>query len=123
MNQTTQASCVYLEPDMEAVRQLLTRKISGPVVMLNLVRFRPIADYSQHPEQAPAQPITGQQAFQRYIQHTLPLLRASGGDMMFYGEGGHFLIGPADERWDRCHADQTGKHCDLFVVRQQCGHH
>jgi hypothetical protein len=29
-----------------------------------------------------------------------PLLQSSGGSLVFLGDGGHFFIGPADERWD-----------------------
>ncbi|WP_019467478.1 hypothetical protein [Dyella japonica] len=68
--------------------------------MLNLLRFRDIADYTATPELAPASPITGEEAFQRYIAHTLPFLRESGGSIECLGKGGPFLIGPADERWD-----------------------
>ena len=35
-----------------------------------------------------------------YFEHTLPYLRASGGEVVFYGRGGDFLIGPTNERWD-----------------------
>jgi hypothetical protein len=69
--------------------------------MLNLLRFREIADYSASPDLAPAEPITGAEAYERYIAHTLALLRKSGGDLPFAGEGGPFLIGPEEERWDR----------------------
>jgi uncharacterized protein (DUF1330 family) len=69
--------------------------------MLNLLRFREVADYSAHPELAPVEPITGAEAYDRYIAHTLPLLRKSGGDLLFAGEGGPFLIGPEEEHWDR----------------------
>ena len=31
----------------------------------------------------------------------LPIPCRSGGQLTFVGEGGPFLIGPADERWDR----------------------
>jgi hypothetical protein len=34
------------------------------------------------------------------MSHTLPYLRASGGEVIFLGKGGSLLIGPADERWD-----------------------
>ncbi|PXV61295.1 hypothetical protein SAMN04487785_104360 [Dyella jiangningensis] len=68
--------------------------------MLNLLRFRDIADYTATPDLAPPAPITGEAAFRRYIAHTLPFLRESGGDIQFLGSGGPFLIGPADERWD-----------------------
>jgi hypothetical protein len=78
----------------------MTRQVHGEVVMLNLLRFRDIADYTATPELAPASPISGRAAFRRYIDHTLPYLRQSGGDLLFLGQGGAFLIGPQDERWD-----------------------
>jgi hypothetical protein len=91
---------VYLDPSDANVRALLDRKISGPVVMLNLLRFRGIADYSATPELAPPEPISGRAAYERYIEHTLPYLRASGGDVTFMGDGGAFFVGPIEERWD-----------------------
>ncbi|WP_024275436.1 hypothetical protein [Hyphomicrobium sp. 802] len=93
-------STSYLEPTQAAGRQFVQRDLSGPVVMLNLLRFRDVADYSGHPELAPAVPISGARAFDRYVEHTLPFLRESGGDILFLAKGGAFLIGPADERWD-----------------------
>lgn len=68
--------------------------------MLNLLRFRPVADYSATPEIAPTSPITGEAAYRLYMQHTLPHLKASGGEILFFGHGGEFLIGPSHERWD-----------------------
>lgn len=68
--------------------------------MLNLLRFRDVADYSATPELAPPRPIRGAEAFQRYIEHALPYLRESGGELLFLGNGGAFLIGPPQERWD-----------------------
>jgi uncharacterized protein (DUF1330 family) len=91
----------YLVPTQETGRAFLQRAIKGPVVMLNLLRFRNVADYSASPELAPATPISGAEAYDRYVAHTLPHLKKSGGELMFLGEGGPFLIGPEDERWDR----------------------
>jgi uncharacterized protein (DUF1330 family) len=91
----------YLEPTQDAGRAFWQRGIAGPVVMLNLLRFRAIADYSAHPDLAPAAPISGAAAFDRYVAHTLPYLTESGGTLVFLGEGGRFLIGPEEERWDR----------------------
>ena len=90
----------YLEPTQEAGAALFSRNISGEVIMLNLLRFREIADYSKHPELAPSKPISGEEAYQKYMQHTAPFLQESGGDLMFSGEGGHYFIGPQEERWD-----------------------
>lgn len=90
----------YLQPTQVAGRDFIQRALQGEVVMLNLLRLRSVADYTQSPELAPATPISGADAFDRYIEHTLPFLRDSGGELLFLGDGGNFLIGPADERWD-----------------------
>lgn len=90
----------YLMATQEAGRDFIMRQIQGSVVMLNLLRFRKIADYATSPELNPAEPISGKQAYQLYIEHTLPFLKKSGGEILFLGEGGKFLIGPADEYWD-----------------------
>ena len=91
----------YLEPTQDAGRYLLKRGISGEIIMLNSATPAEVANYAANPELAPAQPITGAEAYDRYIAHTFPYLIESGGDFLFLGEGGPFLIGPEGERWDR----------------------
>jgi hypothetical protein len=90
----------YLDPTEESATELFSRNITGEIVMLNLLRFREVADYTGFPDLKPGQPISGREAYQKYIDHTLPFLRESGGDMRFLGEGGKYFIGPQDERWD-----------------------
>lgn len=84
----TDTTARYLEPTQEAGKALVQRHIVGPVVMLNLLRFRPIADYSTTPHLAPAEPISGEVAYKRYIEYTLPYLEKSGGSLVFLGKGG-----------------------------------
>lgn len=90
----------YIDATDESAIQLFSRNISGEVVMLNLLKFRELADYSAFPDLAPENPLSGREAFQRYIDHTLPFLHGSGGGIEFLGEGGKFFVGPQDERWD-----------------------
>jgi uncharacterized protein (DUF1330 family) len=90
----------YLEATEDSGRALFSRDVSGPVTMLNLLRFRPVADYSESPALAPPKPISGESAYQLYTEHTLPFLAKSGGEVLFHGHGGEFFIGPSDERWD-----------------------
>lgn len=90
----------YLQPTPQAGAALFSKQIAGEVVMLNLLKFKQQADYSETPELAGNQPISGQEAFQKYIDHTLPFLKESGGELVFLGQGGAFLIGPEDESWD-----------------------
>lgn len=90
----------YLEPTQGSGKHFFMRGIAGKVVMLNLLKFRAEADYSASPDLAPKQPISGEAAYKRYMEHTLPYLEKSGGRLLFYGRGGPFLIGPDSERWD-----------------------
>ena len=90
----------YLHPTQEAGKELYLRQIQGNVVMLNLLKFKTIADYAQSKELAPPSDISGKEAYQLYINHTLPILNASGGEVLFSGKGGSFLIGPEAEKWD-----------------------
>jgi hypothetical protein len=94
------SAVVYLDPSDENVRRLFERGIEGPVTMLNLLRFREVADYSASPALAPPEPISGSAAYDRYIRHTIPFLTASGGSVTFLGTGGYNFVGPLSERWD-----------------------
>lgn len=72
----------------------------GPVVMLNLLRFRDRADYSQAPKLEPEGGASGAEAYALYMEQIEPLLVASGGELLFAGRADAFLIGPSDETWD-----------------------
>ena len=101
----TPGACGVLNPFAisqadHSVGRLLQLGSSGPVTMLNLLRFRDWADYSGFPEAAPPDPITGRDAYDRYINHTMPFVTETGGSVSFLGVGGHHLVGPPDERWD-----------------------
>jgi uncharacterized protein (DUF1330 family) len=91
----------HIDPSQAAGRALMLRGLVGPVVMLNLLRFRRVADYGDAPALAPPAPISGAAAYDLYVAHTLPLLAKSGGAVVFDGDGGDVLVGPEDECWDR----------------------
>ena len=90
----------YIEPTDAAVEAFLALGIEGPVVMLNLLRFRKIADYSATPELAPERPISGAAAYKHYLEIVSPHLGKYGGELIFMGKAGPMLIGPDGERWD-----------------------
>ncbi|MEO0584094.1 MAG: DUF1330 domain-containing protein [Bacteroidota bacterium] len=72
----------------------------GKVVMLNLLKFKSVADYSQFPDLQPKQEISGWEAYQLYMDATMPLLEKAGSKVLFFGKSRHFLIGPEAEQWD-----------------------
>lgn len=90
----------HVEPTEASTAALLERDIDGPVEMLNLLRFRDVADYARSPELAPETPVSGREAYDRYSEHTLPLLAEVGAEVVRIGRGSAPLVGPADERWD-----------------------
>ena len=93
---------MHIEPSHASVEALLRRGLSGPVEMLNLLRFREVADYTAHPALAPEAPCSGRAAYRRYMQHTLPFLTAIGSEVLYMGDCGTMpVIGPPEERWDR----------------------
>ena len=73
----------YFDATDESAIALFSRNITGEVVMLNLLRFLEQADYADFPDLAPELTISGREAFQKYIDHTLPILPESGGDKNF----------------------------------------
>ena len=91
---------IYLNPTQASGRDLILRNISGPVVMLNLLRFRVLVDYSETPELAPIVEISSKESYQFYFKHTMPHLLKSGGEIIFLGKGRAFLVGPLNEQWN-----------------------
>lgn len=86
--------------------------------MLNLLRFRAVADYASSPELQPEHPVSGREAYELYIELTRPLLRETGGDVMFLGEGGEWFIGPDSERWDVAMLVRQNTLQDFFAFAQ-----
>jgi hypothetical protein len=113
---------VYLDPSDESARALFRRGIDGPVTMLNLLRFREWADYSEFPALAPAQPISGADAYDRYVRHTLPFLAPRGGSVTFFGAGGPWFVGPGDERWDLVMLIRQASVADFFAFATDEGY-
>ncbi len=89
-----------IEPTAEQLAVVNELDPDQPVVMLNLLRFREIADYSGHPELAPEEAISGDDAYQRYGAAAQPHIEAAGASVQYLGACGSTVIGPADEQWD-----------------------
>jgi len=65
-----------------------------PINMLNLIRFNDTAVYPD------GERVTGAQAYARYGEHSGPIFRKLGGDILWRGKAECLLIGPAEEHWD-----------------------
>jgi len=80
-----------MEPTAEQLAALGTGEQEGPVVMLNLVRFR---------EQASDGDGTGRDAYLRYSRWFIPLLKRCGGTILWAGDVTGVAIGDAGDIWD-----------------------
>lgn len=91
----------YIAPDPESGKKFYQDfHDKGEVVMLNLLKFKEKADYRDWPSLKPHTEITGKEAYQLYINKTLPILKKIGSRVIFYGRSKSFLIGPTSENWD-----------------------
>ena len=87
-----------IEPDAEQLAKLIAAgEEPGPIVMINLLRYRDVADY---PAGSDAEPCSGREAYQRYGMHVLPMLAGVGGRIRWLGEARMTVIGPEGEQWD-----------------------
>lgn len=90
----------HLHVTQEQGKNFYMRQIQGEVVMLNLLKFKETADYSDSPHLQPDEPISGKAAYKLYMKTVTPLLAKAGSSLLFSGKGGQVVIGPQDEYWD-----------------------
>lgn len=70
-----------------------------PIEMLNLVRFRDLANYPGDHVLA-RDGLSGADAYQLYGKHSAPVLDKVDGSIRWRGTFQTMLIGPTDEAWD-----------------------
>lgn len=68
--------------------------------MLNLLRFREVADYSASPDLAPDAPISGADAYGLYGAAATLHIERTGAEIVYQAPCGPTLIGPPGEEWD-----------------------
>ncbi len=86
----------YLEPSKANAIALVKRGWQGPITMLNLIRLNKTAKYESEHQRV----ISGKEAFQTYIDETLPFLESSGGKIVLLADTAQYFIGPQNEYWD-----------------------
>jgi uncharacterized protein (DUF1330 family) len=69
----------------------------GPIVMINLLRYR---DRAEYPSGSDAEPCSGAEAYQRYGALVLPMLGDVGAKILWRGSVRQLVIGPESEKWD-----------------------
>jgi uncharacterized protein (DUF1330 family) len=80
-----------IRPNPEQFRQLGQSAEKGPVVMLNLLKFKRTAE---------GEAGSGEEAYQRYGNTTVAMIEERGGRILWQGRSNQVLIGDPAEDWD-----------------------
>lgn len=84
---------IALYPTRAQIEALLASEEQGPVVMLNLLRFRPEAD-------EPDRGSTGEEAYQRYAASMRAIVEGRGGRFLWVGRVDSQVIGEGAEGFE-----------------------
>jgi uncharacterized protein (DUF1330 family) len=89
-----------IDPTADQVRALRDDGPDGPVVMLNLLKFREHANY---PAGSPHAPCSGAEAYRRYQTAFVETVGdVSGAEVVWEGKIDRPFIGDASQDWDKC---------------------
>jgi uncharacterized protein (DUF1330 family) len=87
-----------IDPTAQSVKLLAEKVPSGiPVVMLNLLRFKSVAQYTPDKQQSER---SGRAAYAAYGAAIQPYLKQAGGKVIWQGAAKHAFIAPPGEEWD-----------------------
>jgi uncharacterized protein (DUF1330 family) len=86
----------HIDPTKSSFAAFREHDRPGPIDMLNLVRLREAAAYPD------GRRATGAEAYAAYGRDSAPVFARLGGTVVWRGKFELMLIGPAEERWDRC---------------------
>ncbi|MGO9357557.1 MAG: DUF1330 domain-containing protein [Xanthobacteraceae bacterium] len=98
----------YVDPSKERFQLFRELPRTGPIHMLNLVRFRSEAAYPD------GRAATGLEAYAAYGRDSGPVFTRLGGKIVWRGDFQFMLIGPAEERWDEVFIAQYPS-ADAFI--------
>lgn len=92
-------SDIHLDPTRAQFEAFKGLNRNEPIEMLNLVRFRDIAEYPED-HALSGRNLSGADAYSHYGAETAHILERVGGSILWRGGFETVLIGPEDERWD-----------------------
>lgn len=92
-----------IEPDEQQLAAIASRAggpDDGPVVMLNLNRYREHAEYAEPPREGRSAEVSGHEAYARYGEVAQGVLERVGGRILWYTKAQETIIGDASDAYD-----------------------
>ena len=87
---------IDLSPKPEQIQALLESDLEGPVVMVNLLKFKERAEYADGRETD----LSGREAYGLYGQAVSQIIREYDGEVIFVGDVTFLSLGQVEELWD-----------------------
>jgi uncharacterized protein (DUF1330 family) len=84
-------------PNEEQIRGFSEPGPEGPIYMVNLLKFKDRAEYTDGRENG----LTGEQAYAIYAEGVAGLLAEHGGALIFSADVERLMLGEAEELWDK----------------------
>lgn len=82
-------------PTHEQWARILERDPDQPLTLINFFKFRDVAEY----DEADQGDVSGEEAFQRYAEVSMPCMQAAGGEFLAVAPFAGSMLGP-DRDWD-----------------------
>ena len=83
-------------PNEEQIKGFLEPGPEGPICMVNLLKFKPRAEYEDGRETD----LTGREAYELYEAGVTKILQEVGGYIGFFGDVERLVLGEIEELWD-----------------------
>jgi uncharacterized protein (DUF1330 family) len=83
-------------PDEQQIAGFFEAGHQRPIYMVNLLKFKPKAEYEDGRETA----LSGREAYEIYAQAVQELLQKFGGDIEFNAQVERLMLGHVEELWD-----------------------
>ncbi len=80
-----------LDTNSEDLQAFMGQPEAGPVVMINLLRFRERTESGE----------AGVDVYARYALNAAPLVASVGGKLIWQGQPTHLIVGEDVDRWDK----------------------
>lgn len=84
-------------PNQEQIQGFFEPGPQGPIYMVNLLKFKPFAEYEDGRETA----LSGREAYQLYEDGVTELLGQFGGFAAFCAASERLMLGEVEELWDK----------------------
>jgi uncharacterized protein (DUF1330 family) len=106
-------------PDAEQRAELIKPGPDGPIVMVNLLKFR---EHARYPDGRDPH-LSGREAYHRYGSAFVELLLAGGGRVIFVGDVRFLTLGEVESLWDEVALAEYPSRAALLALTSAPGWH